>query len=170
MNVAELLRRARTDADLTQAELARRAGTSQPAVARYEAGVSSPSVTTLDRLVHAAGQRLVIEVMPASGHADLSGGRMGQLKVQRRSILQKARRHGARHVRVFGSVARGEDGPDSDVDLLVDFDIGGPEGIRPLVRLRRELSELLGEDVDVVTPALLRSDLSESVLADAVAL
>lgn len=69
---------------------------------------------------------------------------------KRQAILDLATKHGASNVRVFGSVARGEAGPDSDVDLLVDWDI---TRISPWggVGLDLELAELLGRKVDVLS-------------------
>jgi predicted nucleotidyltransferase len=85
--------------------------------------------------------------------------------------LRIAAAHGASNVRVFGSVARGEAAPDSDVDLLVD--IGAPaHGLAYfglIEDLRRELEALLGRRVDVVDSAALRV-MRERVLADAVTL
>lgn len=69
------------------------------------------------------------------------------LRARRDEILAMARRHGAKNVRVFGSVARGE--PEAgDVDFLVDLDAG--RGLLDVARLRGELEDLLGCDVDVV--------------------
>ena len=87
---------------------------------------------------------------------------------QREKILQIAARYGARNVRLFGSTARGDLRPESDVDLLVDlepdrslFDLGG---------LLSEVSELLGREVDVVTEKGLRPRIREQVLREAVRL
>lgn len=63
-----LIREARHRAGLTQAELARRAGTSQPAIARYERGDVSPRVATLDRLVRACGLELVPALVEFDDH------------------------------------------------------------------------------------------------------
>lgn len=164
-----MLRALRENTGMSQRELAKRAGTSQPAVARYEAGDVSPSVRTLERLVHATGNRLRMTVEPARSASDLSGYRMAKLRQNRAAILQAARRLGIRNVRVFGSVARGEDGPDSDVDLLVDFDLGSV-GALPLIRLRRELAELLHEEVDVATEELLEADIARHAADEAVPL
>lgn len=76
---------------------------------------------------------------------------------------------GASNVRVFGSVARGEDQPASDIDLLVDFDVHA-NGALALIRLRRELSDLLDERVDIATVDLLRPEVAERALAEAVPL
>jgi predicted nucleotidyltransferase len=90
------------------------------------------------------------------------------LAAHRDEILAIAARHGARNVRVFGSIARGEADEQSDIDLLVDmqsgrslFDLGG---------LIIDLRELLGRDVDVMTPRGLRDRIRDQVLAEAVAL
>jgi predicted nucleotidyltransferase len=71
------------------------------------------------------------------------------LQGRRDEILAVARSHRARRVSVFGSVARGEAGPDSDVDFLVEFE---PEAsLLDQVALTRELRSLLGVGVDVVS-------------------
>lgn len=169
MATGGMLRALRESAGMSQSELAKRAGTSQPAVARYEAGDVSPSVRTLERLVHATGNRLRMTVEPATSASDLSGPRMAKLRENRAAVLQAARRLGVRNVRVFGSVARGEDGPDSDVDLLVDFDLGNL-GALPLIRLRREVAELLHEEVDIATEELLQPDIARHAADEAVPL
>jgi uncharacterized protein len=71
------------------------------------------------------------------------------LQEKREAILQLAAKHGARNVRVFGSVARHEANGQSDIDLLVDI----PEQTSPWfpVGLIQDLEELLGRKVDVVT-------------------
>ena len=62
--VAALIKSARSVADLTQAELAERAGTSQSALARYETGVALPTLPTLGRLLAACGRRLEVSAVP----------------------------------------------------------------------------------------------------------
>ena len=90
------------------------------------------------------------------------------LQMHRRAILDLAARHGARNVRVFGSMARGEAGTGSDVDLLVEsgprrtfFFPGG---------FIADLQELLGRDVDVVTEEALHPYLRDHVVQAAVPL
>jgi hypothetical protein len=90
------------------------------------------------------------------------------LSRNRREILQIAERHGARNVRVFGSVARGEARPDSDVDFLVDrspnrtpFFPGG---------LLMDLQDLLGRKVQVFTEGGLHPRLRDRILKEAVSL
>jgi len=87
------------------------------------------------------------------------------LKSQREQILAIARKNGAYNVRVFGSVARGEARPDSDIDFLVKLEAG--RSLLDLARLLRELQALLGLPVDVVTEAGLRPRIRPQVLKDA---
>jgi predicted nucleotidyltransferase/DNA-binding XRE family transcriptional regulator len=151
MDVGAMLRRARELAGWSQAEVAAMAGTSQSAVARYETGAAVPSLSTLERLLAACGERLIVSAEPAERLSLLNGTAVRQ---RRRELLAIARRHGARNVRVFGSTARGQARPDSDIDLLVDLDPG--RTLLDLVALRRELSEALGAPVDVATTDMLR--------------
>jgi predicted nucleotidyltransferase len=87
------------------------------------------------------------------------------LKRQRKEILVTAKRHGAYNVRVFGSVARGDARPDSDVDLLVNLESG--RSLLDLARLLRELESQLGCKVDIVTEAGLRPRIRQEVLREA---
>jgi len=87
---------------------------------------------------------------------------------KREEVLRIAERHGARNVRVFGSVARGEASPDSDVDFLVDMEPG--RSLLDLGGLLMDLQELLGRRVDVVTEQGLRSRVRERVLREAMPL
>jgi uncharacterized protein len=90
------------------------------------------------------------------------------LNEHRAGILRIARAHGATRVRVFGSVARGEGRPDSDVDLLVDLEPG--RSLLDLVAIKQDLTDLLGREVDVVTEYAVSPYLRERVLHEAVAL
>jgi len=81
------------------------------------------------------------------------------------AIRETAARHGARNVRVFGSAARGDDRPGSDLDLLVDMDAG--RTLLDLVALKQDLEDLLGRRVDVVTERSLSPHLRDAVLAAA---
>ncbi|MCZ7539241.1 MAG: nucleotidyltransferase family protein [Anaerolineae bacterium] len=90
------------------------------------------------------------------------------LKQQRDAILRIAARHGARNVRVFGSVAKGTAGPQSDIDLLVEFD--PDRSLMDVGRLIMDLRDLLGCEVDVVTEKGLHYLIRDEVLQDAVPL
>jgi predicted nucleotidyltransferase len=74
-------------------------------------------------------------------------------------------RLGVARLMVFGSVARGEAGPDSDVDVLVDFD--RPVGLFAFAGLKRRLEEIVGRRVDLVTRGGLRPELRSAILAEA---
>lgn len=164
-----LIRTSREAAGLSQEALAARAGTSQPAVSRYESGISSPSVETLDRLLAAMGARLELHAVPAPRHLDVRTPRMTKLRANRDRVRRVAQRHGASNVRVFGSVARGDDRPESDIDLLVDLDVR-TRGLLPLGAIADELSALLDEHVDVAPAGALAPHVAESALAEAVPL
>ncbi len=87
---------------------------------------------------------------------------------RRQAIDVILRRYGANNLRLFGSVARGDATQDSDVDLMVDL---LPSGGNPLLRIAgiaEELSGILRVRVDVVTPSLLRSEVSAAALTDMV--
>jgi predicted nucleotidyltransferase len=87
---------------------------------------------------------------------------------KREEILRIAARHGARNVRIFGSVARGQAGKESDLDVLVDMEPG--RSLLDLGALLMELQELVGSRVDVVTEQGLRPRIRERVLQEAVPL
>lgn len=160
---ARLIKEARTAAGLTQAELARRARTSQPAVAAYESGDKIPTVGTLERLLRAAGASL--ETHPTPGRKQ--GARLRQLlREHRQEILDLAAEHRASNVRVFGSVARGEESSKSDIDLLVDMESGS--SLLDQVGLHQSLSERLGVKVDVVASGGLLERDRDTILREAV--
>jgi hypothetical protein len=87
---------------------------------------------------------------------------------RRDEILRVATRHGAHHVRVFGSVVRGEAGEDSDVDFLVRLD--RDRSLIDHVALMQDLEDLFGCRVDVVTERALHRLVRDRVLAEAVPL
>ncbi len=90
------------------------------------------------------------------------------LKVKRDEILRVAATHGARNVRVFGSAARGDAGPSSDVDFLVELEEG--RSLLDLVGLWQDLEKLLGRPVDVVEPEGVHWYIRSKVLQEAVPL
>ena len=78
-------------------------------------------------------------------------------------LAQLCRRHGIRKLSLFGSVLREDFGPNSDVDVLVEFEPGTRVGLRYFT-IENELSELLGRKVDLNTPGFLSSDFRDDVL------
>ena len=90
------------------------------------------------------------------------------ITTKREDVLRIAMRHGARNVRIFGSVARGEARSGSDVDVLVDLEQG--RSLFDLGGLLMDLQDLLGCRVDVMTEQGLRPRIRERVLQEAVPL
>jgi predicted nucleotidyltransferase len=87
------------------------------------------------------------------------------LDVLRRN-REDLRSYGATSISVFGSVARGEAGPGSDVDLLVEVD--DRMTLFRLSHLKDRLEDLLGKPVDLVTPGALRPQFRDTILAEAI--
>lgn len=90
------------------------------------------------------------------------------IQMRRDEIIKVATMHGARNIRVFGSVARGEADEKSDVDFLVDLESG--RSLLDLGGLLMDLKDVLGRDVDVVTERGLNPRIRDQVLREAVAL
>lgn len=135
---------------LTQRELAERSGVKQPLIAAIERGRRAPSDST----------RAALDTSLAIRPSTALAARRSQV----REILHGM---GLPEPRVFGSVARGDDDPSSDVDLLVAF--SDKHDIVDLLDLQAELEELLTVHVDVVD-ALANGAVVEHALAEAVAL
>ena len=87
---------------------------------------------------------------------------------KRDAILRIATQYGASNVRVFGSVARGEAGPESDIDVLVHLEPG--RSLLDIVAIKQELEDLLGRKVDVLTEASISPYLRERILLEAIRL
>jgi len=133
-DVAQIRKRA----GLTQKELADLSGVAQPNIAAYENGTRRPSAKMLKRLAEAAKPR------PSA-----------VLATHRAQVKRLAQQHKATNVRVFGSVARGDDRPGSDLDLLVKFAPGA--SLFDQIGLAQDLEEALGVHVDVISEGGLRS-------------
>lgn len=145
------IRAERIAAGLSQAELARAACVAQPNLSAYENGRRQPTAPVLERLRKALAVRLTERV---AHHRD--------------EVLELVTEHHATEPRLFGSVARGEDSTQSDLDLLVDFT--DEASLLDETGLRLALSDLLGVDVDVVGADTLREPLRTRVLRDAIPL
>ena len=83
----------------------------------------------------------------------------------RNRLASLCREHGATRLRLFGSAARGEESPDSDIDIIVDFE--RPVGFIELIRFENALAEFFGRSVDLVTEPGLSPFIKDSVLASA---
>jgi uncharacterized protein len=94
---------------------------------------------------------------------------------ERARVLEVLRRHEREHrargltrLALFGSTARGDLGPSSDVDLLIEVDPARPFGLFAFVDLKADLAAILGRPVDLAFPDAMRPRLREAVLRDAV--
>lgn len=134
LSVAQIRQRA----GLTQQQLADLSGVAQPNIAAYERGTRRPSAKMLARLEAVAKPRP--SVVLAQHKAD---------------IEELASKHKALEIKVFGSVARGDDHPGSDVDLLVTF---APDAsLFDQAELAQDIEDILGVHVDVVSEGGLRA-------------
>ena len=164
-----LLRQARKQAGLSQVELAARAGVTQSVISAYESGHRQPSIPALVALVDAAGYDLAMSLRRQPGRMGRLSGPVGRrVRRHRRDLIAVAAAHGITNLRVFGSVARGEDRPDSDVDLLADL----PPGLSlfKLGRAEAELEAILSSRVDLIPAQDLKPGVWARVERDLVAL
>ena len=93
---------------------------------------------------------------------------MNRLREKREDIMRIAESNGARNLKVFGSVARGEEGPESDIDFLVEMEPG--RNLLDMGRLLMDLQDFLGCKVDIVEPEGLHWYVRKKVLGEAVPL
>jgi uncharacterized protein len=145
------IQQAREAAGLSQSELADLSGVAQPNISAYESGTRRPSARMVQRLISAARPR------PST-----------ILAAHRAQVLDLARANKAENVRVFGSIVRGEDTADSDIDLLVRFREGA--SLLDQASLLLELEELLGTRVDLVSEGALRGERDNDILRQAIPL
>ncbi len=143
------IREQRLAAGMSQSELARAAQVPQPNLSAYENGRRTPSPAVVERLARA-----------------LAGSPSSRVAQHRERILSVVAEHRAASPRVFGSVARGDDEPGSDLDLLVDFT--DEATLLDEVGLRLALRDLLQIEVDVVAADTLRGELRDRILREAV--
>jgi uncharacterized protein len=119
-----------------------------------------------------SGRRARLPRFAAVSTADPNAPPREVLREHRSTILALLAERGARDVRVFGSLARGDDDVHSDIDLLVELPDAGSAGAELLTALglAEELSQLVRARVDVATPRTLRDEVRDAALAEAVPL
>lgn len=139
---ALLVSGARSLRRMTQRDLARASGVPQSTVAMIESGRRQPSVQMLERLLDAAGFRLDARLANTIRPSQL-------LQRFHTEITDLLARYPVAQTWVFGSAARGDDRPDSDLDLLVELEPGAT--VIDIIGLDEELSAMLGCPVDIVT-------------------
>lgn len=138
MDETSNVRQIRRRAGLTQKQLADLSGVAQPNIAAYELGTRRPSARMMARIEAAAKPR------PST-----------VLARHRAEIKRLAKLHKALDIKVFGSVARGDDRPGSDIDLLVRF---APDAsLLDQAGLAQDIEDILGTRVDVVSEGGLRA-------------
>ena len=170
MNFAEVLRDARQLGGLTQAQLSTRSGVTQSVISAYERARREPGAETFLMLIEAAGLDFIIRV-PITNyqHPTLPDSAQTRALVKhRQQILDLVAQYHASNVRIFGSVARGEARPDSDIDILVDF--GPNTGLFSIVALQESLSKLLHFPIDLGDPKSLKPHVQPSVAKDQLSL
>lgn len=104
--------------------------------------------------------------MPGGRPVGVSNDMSSDLSIDRDAVSALCRRHRIKRLALFGSVIRNDFRPDSDVDILVEFESGQTPGL-DFIAIERELSELLGRRVDLVTPKSLIPRIRDQVLASA---
>lgn len=165
VSAGAVLRDARRRSGLSQVELAELADTTQSVISVYESGRRQPSLATLASLVEAAGMRLRIDLVPDGERERHHVGTLAsRVHSQAEHIRALAAAEGVTVLGLFGSAARGEDRPDSDVDLLIDVPAG--VGLFALGRLEAKLRELLDAEIDLVPVAGLKPDVRREVEAE----
>lgn len=134
---------------MSQRALAKRSGVAQSTISTIESGRQQPSVVMLAKLIEATGFRIDARLVNAIRPSQL-------LADHRHEVEAVFARYPIQRGWVFGSVARGTDGPGSDLDLLVEFEAGTP--FAEQVGLDDELSGVLGCRVDVVATTDLETN------------
>jgi uncharacterized protein len=150
-STARLIReldRARRERGESKADVARGTGLGEPAVRRLLSGRhANPTIKTLEAVAEHLGLRLALERQPPV----ITPPTLAEVRAKADDIERIVAAHGGCNVRVFGSVARGDARPGSDVDLLVELEPG--TGLLELGAMEDELSLALDRPVDVVTSA-----------------
>lgn len=158
LDIGPILIASRLGQRVSQTELARRLGVSQPQIARWEASeYRSASLANVDAAARALGLELgephsVAAEAPAVYSPESAAlGLFARLGVRPDAIAAFCRSHGIRELSVFGSAARGDFGPGSDIDLLVVWqDDRRPAAFGELEDLQTELAGIFRREVDLL--------------------
>jgi len=138
-------------------------------ISAYESGHRQPALPTLAALIEAAGYELDVSIRrPTRRLSKLSGPVGRRVRRKRRELVAAAAEHRVTNLRVFGSVARGQDRPDSDLDMLADLPPG--MGLLGLGRVQSELEAIVGTQVDLLPAVSLKPEVRERAGRDLIAL
>jgi uncharacterized protein len=169
-------RAGRAVANLGQTELARRAGVARPTVADFERGSRNPRTATLlalrkalERSGVAFGPGLAVARKAARKRARSSSPseRLSSVLRELRRVAPKLRRAGVRHLSVFGSLARGEARPESDVDILIELDQIEALDLFDYAGIVGQIADAVpGMVVDVATKSHLKDHVRGSAIRD----
>lgn len=162
LEAIEKVGEAMEEANVSKAELARRLGTSRANVTALLSGRRNMTLRTLADLASALGQRVAITLEPLRPPT----AALRSLPISSEEIADFCRKHHIRKLALFGSFLRGDYGPDSDVDLLVEFEPGQRLGFA-FFGIQDELSDLLGRKVDLNTPQSLSRYFRDDVVQNA---
>lgn len=137
MNIGHELRNAREEAGLSIRSLAAKSGVSASTIHRIESGAMSPTIDLANKVLAVLGLATQVRIKPSQA-----------LRNHREAVTELLAQVGGKNLRVFGSVARETDTPNSDIDLLVEL----PDtfGALDMARMSTELEALLGYPVDLV--------------------
>jgi transcriptional regulator with XRE-family HTH domain len=159
---AEIIRAARVRAELTQVELAARAGLTQSVISTYENGRREPSLVVLQRLLRAAGFAWRMELEPIESPPS----RRELVAAGRSELLDVLAALGGRNVRLCEPNGRADDDFATVVELLVDLDPGC--GLFALMRMQDEAERILARRVSVVAADVLDARAFAAAVRDAV--
>ncbi len=164
MDARAVVRTERRRAGLTQRELAERTGVPQSTIARIERGQTDPRASTLNALLVGCGRSMTVGGWRAEAGRGMSERALRYLPEMTRRI---ADRFAPSRIILFGSQARGEAAPLSDIDLLVVFDTAGDRRARR-VAIRAALADLIvDKDILVATEAEATLPRAGSILSTA---
>ena len=90
------------------------------------------------------------------------------IRKQRENILKIAKAHGATNIKIFGSYARGDEQPGSDIDLLVELEPG--RSLLDIIAIKHDIEDMINRRVDVVTAGALSPYIREEIMTEAIAL
>ena len=147
---------------MSQSALARAVSVDRTAISKIESDqrqVSSLELASIAQTLGRPIQTFFAETAPLRDPLRV-------VRSKRAAVLRIAQKHGARSIRIFGSAARGDATPDSDIDFLVEMEPN--RGLFEQAAMMLELQDLLGRDVDVVTVVGLRDRIRQRVLGEAI--
>lgn len=169
VQASKVLLKARKRSGMSQLEVARRSGIAQSVISDYERGKREPGADTYTQLLEILGYTLELRARRRAKPPRLPDSKLARLVLRhRKEIIALAQEHGARNVRIFGSVATGKTKKRSDIDFLVDLDPG--VGLLKMITLESKLKDLLGVKVDLGPARLVKPNMREEVFSSAIAL